>query len=508
MDSLDNLKSGIRHRKMITLAFGQKQKTWFDEAFVLLRRELMDTLRDWRIIVPIASLTLFFPFLMNLTAGLASEWVTKYGGAPIIGERIIPFLLMVVGFFPLSFSLVIALEVFVGEKERKSLEPLLASPLSDSQLYFGKALASMIPPLVASYLGIAVYLVGLKIFRGWQPAPELFVLVILLTTAKAVVMVSGAVVISSQTTSVRAANLLASFIIIPMALLMQGESLIMFWANYPVLWWILAALIVVNILLVRMGLHLFDREELLGREIDELNPRVVWLKFKGFWQSVEPGGPVERFTLRRVYTRDLPSILRRTGLATLTVMLALVAAVVGGWLYARSFPLPQRFWSPQALTMETLHSAPAVGFLPAFTAEAVLSNNIRSLLLGGLLAVFSFGSLAVVLLMAPMGIIGFFMFQVAHWGMSPWLFFATFVMPHGLFELPAAVLATAAALRLGAAVLARSASPRLTVGEGWLAALADFVKVFVFATLPLLLIAAIVEVNLTLRVVLWAYGLH
>jgi stage II sporulation protein M len=138
----------------------------------------------------------------------------------------------------------------------------------------------------------------------------------------------------------------------------------------------------------------------------------------------------------------------------------------------------------------------------------VLSNNIRSLLLGGLVAVFSFGALAVVLLMAPMGIIGFFMFQVAHWGMNPWLFFATFVMPHGLFELPAAVLATAAALRLGAAVLARGDSPRLTVGEGWLAALADFIKVFVFATLPLLLIAAIVEVNLTLRVVLWAYGLH
>ena len=109
-----------------------------------------------------------------------------------------------------------------------------------------------------------MYLVGLKVFRNWQPPFELLVLVVLLTTAKALVMVSGAVVISSQTTSVRAANLLASFIIIPMALLVQGESLIMFWANYPVLWWILAALLVVNVLLVRMGLHLFDREELLG----------------------------------------------------------------------------------------------------------------------------------------------------------------------------------------------------------------------------------------------------
>ena len=59
---------------------------------------------------------------------------------------------------------------------------------------------------------------------------------------------------------------------------------------------------------------------------------------------------------------------------------------------------------------------------------------------------FSFCSMAIVLLMAPMGIIGFFMYQIAHWGMNPWLFFAAFVLPHGLFELPAAILATAAAL--------------------------------------------------------------
>jgi uncharacterized membrane protein SpoIIM required for sporulation/ABC-type transport system involved in multi-copper enzyme maturation permease subunit len=489
---------------MATIPFVQRQRIWFDTAFVLLRRELVDTLRDWRMVVPIVLLTLFFPFLMNLTAGLATDWVARYGGAPIIGERLIPFLLMVVGFFPLSFSLVIALEVFVGEKERKSLEPLLASPLSDGQLYLGKTLASMIPPLAASYLGIAVYLAGLKIFRGWQPSLELFVLVILLTTAKALVMVSGAVVISSQTTSVRAANLLASFIIIPMALLVQGESIIMFWANYAVLWWILLALVVVNILLVRMGLQIFDREELLGREIDELNLRGAWTKFAGFWARVEPDGPAQRISLWRIYTRDLPAILRRMRVATWAVVLSLAVGTAVGWLFAMQYPLPSNLWSPRSLTMEAFNNAPPVGFLPSFTVEAVLSNNIRSLLLASLLAVFSFGSLAVVLLMAPMGIIGFFMYQIAHWGLDPLLFWATFVLPHGVFELPAAILATAAALRLGAAVVVRP--PRMTVGEGWLAALADFVKVFVFVTLPLLAIAAIVEVNLTLRVVIWAYG--
>ncbi len=487
---------------MATISFGQKQRTWLSEATVLLRRELVDTLRDWRIILPIFSLTLFFPFLMNVTASMAADWVARYGGAPIIGERIIPFLLMVVGFFPLSFSLVIALEVFVGEKERKSLEPLLASPLSDGQLYFGKALASMIPPLAASYLGIAVYLVGLRVFRGWQPPLELLALAVLLTTVKALVMVSGAVVISSQTTSVRAANLLASFIIIPMALLLQGESLIMFWARYDVLWWIVAALIVVNVLLVRMGLQLFDREELLGREIDELNLRNVWRTFKGFWVGAGPDSPPERFSLRRIYTRDLPAILQRMTPAVWAVSLSLVVAMVVGGLFAAQHPIPGSLWSPQSLTQDAFRNAPSIGFLPSFTVGAVLSNNIRSLLLAGIVAVFSFG------LMAPMGIIGFFMYQVAQWGLNPWLFFAAFVLPHGIFELPAAILATAAALRLGAVVVGRSTQPRVTVGEGWLAALADFCKVFVFVTLPLLVIAAIVEVNLTLRVVLWAYGAH
>ena len=94
-----------------------------------------------------------------------------------------------------------------------------------------------------------------------------------------------------------------------------------------------------------------------------------------------------------------------------------------------------------------------MGFLPSFTVSAVLSNNIRSLLLAGLLAVFSFGSLAIVLLMTPMGIIGFFMYQVAHWGLNPGLFLAAFVLPHGIFELPAAILATAAALAAGRVAL-------------------------------------------------------
>ncbi len=106
----------------------------FRLVLALVGREMRDTLRDWRIVLPIVVLTLFFPALMSFVANMALDWVARYG-APIVGEQMLSFLLMVVGFFPISISLVIALETFVGEKERGSLEPLLATPLTDVQLY-------------------------------------------------------------------------------------------------------------------------------------------------------------------------------------------------------------------------------------------------------------------------------------------------------------------------------------------------------------------------------------
>ena len=86
----------------------------------------------------------------------------------------------------------ISLEKFVGEKERKSLDPLLATPLTNTQLYLGKMLASVIPPLFASYLGISVYLVGLALTTGWTPHFQLFLQSFIITTVQAVVMVAGA----------------------------------------------------------------------------------------------------------------------------------------------------------------------------------------------------------------------------------------------------------------------------------------------------------------------------
>jgi uncharacterized membrane protein SpoIIM required for sporulation len=430
---------------------------------------------------------------MNFTAGQAVGFVQRYG-APVIGERLIPFLLMIVGFFPISVSLVIALESFVGEKERHSLEPLLSSPLTDTQLYVGKTIAAMLPPLFASYLGITVYLAALAVTIRWYPNPILLIQILALTTIQALVMVAGAGVISAQTTSVRAANLLASFIIIPMAMLVQGESLIMFWAAYGVLWWVIGGLILVTLILIRMGVQLFNREELLGRDIDEINLRAGWRTFAGaFRGQVRSGGP------GGWYRREVAPTVRRLAVPAGLVALALAAAITIGFRYAAVYRLPLAASNLGGVSANFNANLAQLGFVSAGGAAWVFFTNLRALLIATVLGIFSFGVLGVVLLMVPLGLTGYFAGQVALIGLSPVQFFAAFILPHGIFEITAAILEGAAILKLGASVIA---PPRgKTLGEGWLMSLADWAKISLGVVAPLLVVAALVEVFVTPLVV-------
>jgi uncharacterized membrane protein SpoIIM required for sporulation len=459
-------------------------------AWIVARREIRDHFRDWRILAPILLLTVFFPALMNFTARSAVDFVTRYG-APIIAERLIPFLLMVVGFFPISISLVIALESFAGERERLSLEPLLATPLSDAQLYLGKMLASLVPPLAAAYLGISVYLAGLWLSLRWSPPPILLAQILLLTTVQAVVMVTGAVVVSSQTTSVRAANLLASFIIIPVSQLIIGESLVMFWGRYQVLWWILAGLAVLAAVLTRMGLALFNREQLLGREIDVLSLRWVLSRF---WSSFRGPARTPVAWYADVFRRTLP----RLRASILLICGFLIAGFLLGQAKASEFPLPREAFETgrMAEALETI--APELSLSGGQAWGWVLGNNLRALLLASVLGAFTFGVLAVILLMAPVGLVGYFMGNAVLAGQNGMLLLTALVLPHGVLEVPAAVLAGAAIIQLGLAGV--SMPPGGSLGESLLDALANWTRVGIGLVVPLLILAAAVEVFVTPRV--------
>ncbi|MFV1948868.1 MAG: stage II sporulation protein M [Anaerolineales bacterium] len=473
--------------------------TNFKKAWVITRREVRDQFRDWRIIAPIIILTIFFPGLMNFTAQQAVDFVGKYG-APIIADRLIPFLLMVVGFFPISVSLVIALESFVGEKERRSIEPLLSSPLTDVQLYLGKLMAVMFPPLIGSFLGIGVYLIGVYRQIGWIPDTILLFQVIALAVVQSLVMVSGAVVISSQTTSVRASNLLASFIIIPMAMLLVGESMIMFWARYQVLWWAIFGQAIIAWLLIRTGIANFNREDLLGRELDTLNLQWAWQVFKIAFVG-------EKKSTRSWWRLNVWNTLIDLRWPILLALLFSVGSWVIGSSQAEVFSIPAGLLDWDNLEMGLVTGIDEVGPIRFFSVEGIgqiFWQNLRAMGLASLMGIFSFGVLGIIVLILPFSIIGYFAAVAGQTGLEPWKFLAGFVIPHGIVEIPAIILTGALIIRLGLTLV--SPNKEHSIGEAWVRSLAEWARMVLFVIIPLLLAAAFLEVFITPVVALKIFG--
>ncbi|HSB67103.1 MAG TPA: stage II sporulation protein M [Anaerolineales bacterium] len=456
-------------------------------SLIITQREIRDQLRDWRIVLPIVILTLFFPFLANFTTRQILGFVGKYG-ANLLADRFIPFLLMIVGFFPISISLVIALESFAGETERRSIEPLLGSPLTDGQLYLGKLLASLITPLMASFLGMVVYLLAIYRSSAWRADPMFLLLVFTLTTVQALVMVSGAVVISTQTTSVRAANLLASFIIIPVSLMIQVEAVMMLWANYQVLWWAVVAQVILAGLLVRMGVAHLNREELLGHELDSLNLHWMWTIFRR--QFI---GSARSFT--DWYRREIPHTLRRM-LIPITWMIILLAAA----LYIGSSQVKDLGISPSILGLDRLklidtqilNQFRQLGFFTAGNALIIWWHNLRAVVIALVLGIFTLGVAGTLILMLPMVIIGFVSGAASLTGINELTALAAFTLPHGILEIPAIILSGAAILYMGATLV--TPRQRLSMSEGMVSAIADWAKITVALVIPLFLGSALLEV--------------
>jgi uncharacterized membrane protein SpoIIM required for sporulation/ABC-type transport system involved in multi-copper enzyme maturation permease subunit len=463
----------------------------FRLVWLVAGRELKDQFRDWRVLAPMLILIVCFPFLMNEFAKQTVDFLNQYD-ANLILDRFVPFSVMIIGFFPITISLVVALESFVGEKERGTIEPILSAPLDNWQLYFGKLLVGVATPLVASYLSIILYLFLVVRQDLNMPSPMVMVQLFLLTTAHATLMVSAAIVISVQSTSVKAANLLASFIVIPVAILMQGEAVMLFWGNEQVLWLAIAGVMIISLLLIRVGIAHFQREYLLGREIDVINLRWIWLTF---WRNFTGGAK----SVWQWYRSVLSVALRRVAPAVLVVtLIAFVSLWMGyDWIKVNVSELINKATPERLQKIES-----SISQLPELTnlqgsisAPFLFMNNTRAVTAIFFMGLFSFGVLGILLYMLNISFIGglFALFELL--GMHPWPIFLAGVVPHGVFEIPALMIGSAVVLYIGATLVTPQTGK--SMGEIIIELLADWMKIFLGVVVPLLAIAAIIEAYVT-----------
>jgi uncharacterized membrane protein SpoIIM required for sporulation len=427
-------------------------------------RDLRDAAGDLRLALAMVGLSLAIP--VASAAGIRA--LAFYGGGvSSVVERLSVVGAFFVVFLPASFSLVLALESFVGERERSTLEVLLSTPLREADIYIGKVASVLAISLTLCYGALAVYCLAVFPGLGYFPL-EVLVSLALSTICQVAAMVAGAVIVSANARTMRAANVMASFIILPMSVVLQAEAALILVGRGELLWAFAATMTVGALILLRMGLAGFSREQLLAREAG----------------ARDPGRRLAR-TLAAAFA-GRPGIVRLAWLRRGPILIALAGLPAGaacGWLAGTANAIPAAIVRPTLRTLIAASGAPS----PPAAAANYFAHNLFALLLAAVLAPLTVGLVGFLLTFLP----GFLVGYAA--AFSSWSLILGGILPNGLLEIPAVALAGGLLLHVGATVI------HMEPDGGWsrrlLVAYADYLRALRWIV-PALAVAAVLEAYL------------
>jgi ABC-2 type transport system permease protein len=184
----------------------------------------------------------------------------------IMNEFMIMFMMM-----PLIIPTAFAAYSIVGEKTTRSLEPLLATPVTTPELLTGKSLAAVIPAVVLSWLSFGIFLLLLPLVGAtpglirYTLGPVWLISVLVIGPLLAVAAVNLAVIVSSRVNDPRAAEQIASVLVVPLVLLLFGQlaGIIVLNAGFMII--AILVILALDAGLIYVGAKLFQRETILTR---------------------------------------------------------------------------------------------------------------------------------------------------------------------------------------------------------------------------------------------------
>lgn len=184
----------------------------------------------------------------------------------LMNEFMLMFMMM-----PLIIPTAIAAYSIVGEKTTRSLEPLLATPITTTELLIGKALAAVIPAVLATYAAFGVFAVGSfiivrnPILVGALLDARWLLAVFLVGPLMAIMAVSISVMVSSRVNDPRVAEQISMVVILPVLAFFFGQLAGLFVLNKSLILLIALAMVGVDILVTNLAVRLFQREVILTR---------------------------------------------------------------------------------------------------------------------------------------------------------------------------------------------------------------------------------------------------
>jgi ABC-2 type transport system permease protein len=257
----------------------------------LLSKELLDIRRNRAALAPVVIATLVLLvvalFLLVITPGLRGEQLgndadlsriargalegheelTEAGRVQLfLFQQFLLFFLLT----PTTGAMALAAHAVVGEKQARTLEPLLATPITTTELLVAKVLGALLPTLAISAGGVALYfgVLWLAAEPGVMAAmfgTRTLILLGLVGPAIALVSLQAALAISSRVNDARTAQQFGVLIVLPLMAVVVAQFSGAIWLSASVLAFVALGLFGFWVLLTLLSVKLFEREAILTR---------------------------------------------------------------------------------------------------------------------------------------------------------------------------------------------------------------------------------------------------
>ena len=172
---------------------------------------------------------------------------------------------------PLMVSSIIAADGIAGEKERKTLEGLLYTPLSDNELFLAKVLTALVPALVVEIGAFVLYALTVNLggyhimHRLFFPEPSWWPLVFFVGPGVSLAGLGATVLVSSKAKTFMSAQQAGGFLVLPVVFLMIGQIAGLFFLTPAAVWVVGLVFWVIGALFIWVGAKTFTRGELIAR---------------------------------------------------------------------------------------------------------------------------------------------------------------------------------------------------------------------------------------------------
>jgi ABC-2 type transport system permease protein len=253
----------------------------------VMKKDLDEVMRNRYIVMSMATLPLLFSviipmlYLFTLPANISKSDVAALGNVVqgfaalspkqamicFLVQSNLPFYLLMPGIMP---TLIAAYSI-AGEKKNGTLEPMLATPVRTRDILIGKTLAAVVPAVLLTWLSFGVYALLVNVYTAGifdKPIlPDTLWAITLLLTGPllAVLSVYASILVSARMSDVRAAQQVSAVLVVPIMGLFVLQ--LFGWVTLSVnsLLAVSAVLLAIDLVLIKLGNAVFQREEILAR---------------------------------------------------------------------------------------------------------------------------------------------------------------------------------------------------------------------------------------------------